>query len=503
VLADYRSPDAFDELVNHLGPAGHRSAQGPAQALADHLDALGADELALRQELANRSIEAAGISFTVYSDGVGIDRAWPFDIVPRIIEGREWDRIEAGLVQRLTALNRFLADIYGPRHCLADGVVPADVVLGSKGYRPECDGIQPAGGVWAHVCGSDLVRDRDGVMYVLEDNLRVPSGASYVLCNRQVTKRVFAELFANQSIRPVDAYPDRLLRVLGSCAPTGATTPNVVLLTPGIYNSAYFEHAFLARQMGIGLMEGQDLFVEDHTVYAYTIDGPVRVDVIYRRIDDLFLDPAVFRPDSLLGVPGLMGAWRRGNVALANAPGTGVADDKAVYAFVPALIRYYLGQEPILANVPTWWCGSEHDRAEVLARLPELVVKPTGESGGYGIVIGPTASSEELAACAERIKADPAGWVAQETIQLSTVPTWCDGTLAARHVDLRPFTLAGRDSYVTCGGLTRVARQAGSLVVNSSQGGGSKDTWVIDLPPDDDGPPGVAASGSFEAGVAT
>ena len=484
MLADYQPLETFDELVDWPDASGDRPARRAARALAEHLSAIGPDELAIRQDLAAHSIAASGISFTVYSEGVGIDRAWPFDIVPRVIEGTEWDRIEAGLIQRLTALNRFIGDVYGARSCIADGVVPAELIEGSKGYRPECQGMEPPAGVWAHVCGSDLVRGADGEMYVLEDNLRVPSGASYLLTNRLVTKRVFAELFANQSIRPVDAYPDRLLRILASAAPaaaSAATHPNVVLLTPGIYNSAYFEHSFLARQMGIALVEGRDLFVEDGLVYAYTIDGPERVDVIYRRVDDLFLDPSVFRPDSVLGCPGLMAAWRAGNVTIANAPGTGVADDKAVYAFAPDLIRYYLGQEPILANVPTWWCGRPDQKAEVLARLPELVVKPTGESGGYGIVIGPRATATELAACAEAIEADPTGWVAQETILLSTVPTWCDGELAPRHVDLRPFTLQGRDSYVTCGGLTRVARQAGSLVVNSSQGGGSKDTWVVDL----------------------
>ena len=476
MFTSYRTGGTFDELVD-----GSATARPAAGSLVAHLAALGRDELLARQEAAQLTIEAAGISFTVYSEGTGIDRAWPFDIVPRVIDGVEWDRVEAGLIQRLTALNRFIADVYGDQACISDGVIPPALVLESKGYLAACRGVEPTYDIWAHICGSDLVRDTDGTVYVLEDNLRVPSGVSYVLENQLVTKRVLAELFANQSIRPVDAYPDRLLRILSSLSPD-TSRPIVAVLTPGIHNSAYFEHSFLARQMGVQLVEGRDLFVEDDTVNAGTVEGPMKVDVLYRRVDDTFLDPTVFRPDSVLGTSGLFGAWKAGNVSIANAPGTGVADDKAVYAFVPDLIRYYLGAEPILPNVPTYRCSVEEERRYVLDHLPELVVKPANESGGYGIVVGPRSSKAELRACARAIAQDPARFVAQPTVALSTVPTLCDGELQPRHVDLRPFTLLGADSYVTCGGLTRVARDAGSLIVNSSQGGGSKDTWIVDGP---------------------
>jgi uncharacterized circularly permuted ATP-grasp superfamily protein len=475
VFEAYRVDGAFDELICQDG-----SPRPAAEALVSHLEQLGLEQLNDRQQGAGLAIEAAGITFTVYSDGAGIDRAWPFDVVPRIIDGREWDRIEAGLIQRLTALNRFIDDVYHDQLCLSDGVVPSELVLGSPGYLEACRGVDPAHGVWAHICGSDLVRDSDGTVYVLEDNLRIPSGVSYVLENRLVTKRVFPELFAHQSIRPVDAYPHRLRRVLASVSPW--PEPMIGVLTPGVFNSAYFEHSFLARQMGVLLVEGRDLMVDENdVVYAMTIEGPVRIDVLYRRVDDMFLDPEVFRPDSMLGTPGLMRAWRAGNLALANAPGTGVADDKAVYAFVPDMIRYYLGAEPILPNVPTYRCGVDAERAYVLDHLPELVVKPANESGGYGVVVGPRADELELAAVADQIIDNPAGWVAQPTIGLSTVPTLCDGKPSPRHVDLRPFTLLGAESYVTCGGLTRVARDEGSLIVNSSQGGGSKDTWIVDI----------------------
>ncbi|MDQ2677968.1 MAG: circularly permuted type 2 ATP-grasp protein [Actinomycetota bacterium] len=477
----------YDELVD-----AHGVARPAAAAIVETLEQLGPEELVERQRAAGVEIDSAGVTFTVYSDGVGIDRSWPFDVVPRVIARSEWDRIEAGLLQRLTALNHFIADVYGERRILAAGLVPAEIVLGSRDHRPECIGVRPAHDVWAHICGSDLVRDADGTMYVLEDNLRVPSGVSYVLENRATTKRVFSELFANQSILPVDAYPERLRRILASLCPH-RDDPVIAVLTPGIYNSAYFEHSFLARAMGIPLVEGRDMYVDERDrVMLRTVEGPVQVDVIYRRVDDVFLDPEVFRPDSTLGTPGLMRAWRAGNVALANAPGTGVADDKVVYSYVPDMIRYYLDEEPLLTNVPTFRCGRDDDRAYVLDHLAELVVKPANESGGYGIVIGPAATTRELEEAAAAIRADPDNYVAQPVVQLSTVPTLCDGTLEARHVDLRPFTLLGGESYVTCGGLTRVARTAGSLVVNSSQGGGSKDTWIVDtatapadvLPPD-------------------
>ncbi|NLA34589.1 MAG: circularly permuted type 2 ATP-grasp protein [Actinobacteria bacterium] len=481
MIFDGYTTTTFDELLQADG-----TPRPEAAAIVEHLERLGVDGLADRQRAAELGIEAAGITFTVYSEGTGIDRAWPFDIVPRVISRRTWDRVDAGLVQRLAALNRFIDDVYNERRIIADGIVPESLIADSPGFRPECVGAKPIHGVWAHICGSDLVRGDDGTFYVLEDNLRVPSGVSYMLENREVTKRVFPELFANQSILPVDAYPDRLRRVLASLSPNGDAA-TIAVLTPGIYNSAYFEHSFLARQMGAELVEGRDLVVDDDLrVLMRTIDGLQPVDVIYRRVDDEFLDPVVFRPDSTLGTPGLMDAWRAGTVAIANAPGTGVADDKAVYAYVPDMIRYYLGVEPILDNVPTYQCADDEDRAYVLDHLDELVVKPANESGGYGIVIGPRATPGELADCAEAVTENPRRFVAQPVVNLSTVPTLvesndgADVELAARHVDLRPFTLMGAETYVTCGGLTRVARVSGSLVVNSSQGGGSKDTWIVD-----------------------
>ena len=455
-------------------------ARPAAGALVEHLRGLGLSELQARQDAADLDILGMGITFTVYSDGRGIDRAWPFDVIPRIIDAAEWRKIEAGLVQRLTAINRFIDDLYHDQHVIRDGVLPADVLEGSANYRPECRGANPAYGVWAHICGSDLVRDADGTVYVLEDNLRVPSGVSYLLENRLVSKRAFADLFTHQSIQPVDDYPDELFALLASLAPD-VSAPTVAVLTPGLHNSAYFEHSFLAQRMGVPLVEGRDLYLgaDDH-LYARTIAGPQRVDVLYRRVDDLYLDPEVFDPTSMLGVPGLLRAWRAGHVAIANAPGAGVADDKVVYAWVPELIRYYLGEEPLLPNVPTYRCCYEDERRYVLANLPDLVVKPADESGGYGLLIGNQATAEELVAAAAAIEADPRRWIAQPILALSTVPTLCDGKIENRHVDLRPFILTGRRSYVTRGGLTRVALREGSLVVNSSQGGGSKDTWVVE-----------------------
>jgi uncharacterized circularly permuted ATP-grasp superfamily protein len=452
----------------------------------ERLQSMGLAELQDRQDLADLDILTAGITFTVYFDGRGIDRAWPFDLIPRIIEAREWRRIETGLAQRLRALNLFIHDLYNDQEVVRDGVVPAELLAGSVNYRPECRGVQPKFAVWAHISGSDLVRDADGIVYVLEDNLRVPSGVSYVLENRLISKRAFGELFEKHSILPVDSYPDRLYDLLVSLAPDDRSDPNVVVLTPGQYNSAYFEHSFLAREMGVPLVEGSDLCVgDDDIVYMRTVAGLQRVDVVYRRIDDLFLDPEVFRPDSVVGVPGLMRAWRAGNVAIANAPGAGVADDKAVYAWVPDLIRYYLGEEPTIPNVPTWRCLREDEREHVLSHMTEMVMKPANESGGYGIVIGDRATEAELHACAGAIRSDPRNWVAQPILSLSTTPTLCDGEVVPRHVDLRPFILTGSSTYVTAGGLTRVALRAGSLVVNSSQGGGSKDTWIVetDEPP--------------------
>jgi uncharacterized circularly permuted ATP-grasp superfamily protein len=468
--------DLWDEL---LLPDG--TPRRAAAALIDQLRALEHSELQERQTLAELDILTMGITFTVYSDGRGIDRAWPFDIIPRIIAASEWRRVEAGLVQRLSAINRFIDDLYHEQRIVADGVFPAELLEHSVNFRPECIGATPAHGVWAHISGSDLVRDSDGTMYVLEDNLRVPSGVSYVLENRAISKRVFADLFAEQSILPVDSYTDELNKMLVSIAPEGIANPTIAVLTPGIFNSAYFEHSFLAQRIGAVLVEGADLVVgDDDCVYMRTIGGRERVHVLYRRVDDLFIDPEVFRPDSALGVPGLMRAWRAGNIAIANAPGAGVADDKVVYAWVPDIIRYYLGEEPLLPNVPTYRCVYPDERQYVVDNIAELVVKPANESGGYGLLIGDRATRSELDAHIAMIEADPRNWVAQPILSLSTVPTLCDGEIEPRHVDLRPFILSGASHHVSAGGLTRVALRAGSLVVNSSQGGGSKDTWIVE-----------------------
>jgi uncharacterized circularly permuted ATP-grasp superfamily protein len=467
----------WDELLDEAGVP-----RPAAQALMRHIGDLTFEELRARQHRVEADILTLGITFTVYADGANIDRAWPVDIIPRIIEAAEWRQIERGLVQRLKALNAFIDDLYNDQKIVADGVFPADVLDDSVNFRPECRGAHPAYGVWAHISGSDLVRDADGTMYVLEDNLRVPSGVSYMLENRAVTKRAFAELFKTQRIRPVDSYTDELNRLLCSLAPDGERHPTVAVLTPGIYNSAYFEHAFLAQRMGAVLVEGGDLVVDDDDcVYMRTIEGLERVHVIYRRIDDVFMDPEVFRPDSTLGVPGLMRAWKAENVAIANAPGAGVADDKVVYAWVPDIVRYYMSEEPSIANVPTYRCLYDDERRFVLDNLRELVVKPANESGGYGLMIGDRAGDDELRRCGEAIAADPRNWVAQPILRISTSPSICDDAIESRHVDLRPFILTGRRSYVTAGGLTRVARVKGSLVVNSSQGGGSKDTWIVEV----------------------
>ena len=475
-------PDAglYDELI----AAGE--ARPHALNLVQDLAQMDPQELVARQEAADLAIKEMGITFTVYSEEGGtIDRAWPFDVIPRIIPKSEWDRVEAGLKQRVQALNLFIDDLYHGQKILADGVFPAEVLAKSANFRPQCVGIHPPFGVWAHVCGSDLVRDADGVLYVLEDNLRVPSGVSYMLENRLVTKRVFPELFEDYAPLPVDDYPSQLFDTLAALSPRPADYPEVVVLTPGIYNSAYFEHAYLAQQMGCELVEGRDLFVdEEDDVYMRTIDGPARVDVIYRRIDDLFLDPEAFRPDSALGVPGLLRAWKAGKVALANAPGAGVADDKVVYAFVPEIIRYYLDQEPILPNVPTYRCMEPEALAYTLAHMEELVVKPANESGGYGMLVGPASTQAERNAFAEIIQRDPRNYIAQPALRLSTVPTVIGPGVEPRHVDLRPFILSADRQQVTMGGLTRVALRRGSLVVNSSQGGGSKDTWIVEATED-------------------
>ncbi|MDD5472492.1 MAG: circularly permuted type 2 ATP-grasp protein, partial [Sideroxydans sp.] len=394
---------------------------------------------------------------------------------------KEWESIQAGLKQRLRALNLFINDLYSEQRIIKDGVFPAEVLEDSANFRPQCVGITPRFGVWAHICGTDLVRDKDGTVYVLEDNLRVPSGVSYMLENRQIMKRIFPEVFRTTNILPVDDYPTQLYQMLASLSPREGEQPVIAVLTPGIYNSAYFEHSYLAQQMGAYLVEGSDMVVgADDIVYMKTITGLQRVDVIYRRIDDAFLDPEVFNPDSVLGTPGLMRAWRKGNVGIANAPGAGVADDKVVYTFVPQIIRYYLNEEPILANVPSYLCMYADQREHVLANLDKLVVKPANESGGYGMLIGPRATPEEREQFAELIRKDPRNYMAQPTLEISTAPTLVDGKLAPRHLDLRPFVLQSDKLYATTGGLTRVAMRKGSLVVNSSQGGGSKDTWVVE-----------------------
>ena len=475
---DYDSAGTWDELI---GPGGRPRA--PARELSKYLRSLSDEELRERKDAAELAILVMGITFTVYDEeGGSIDRAWPFDIIPRIIARSEWDRISEGLVQRVHALNLFIADLYGDQRIVKDKVFPGELLADSKNFRPQCVGVVPPNGTWAHICGSDLVRDGDGTVYVLEDNLRVPSGVSYMLENRQVMKRTFPELFGEQAIMPVDDYATQLLEMLSSLSPR-ARNPVVVVLTPGIYNSAYFEHSYLAQQMGCQLVEGRDLVVgDDEHVYMRTIGGLERVDVIYRRVDDLFIDPEVFHPDSMIGVPGLMRSWRAGKVALANAPGAGVADDKVVYSFVPEIIRYYLGEDPIIQNVPTFRCMDPIQRDHVLQNLEKLVVKPANESGGYGMLIGPQSTKKQRDEFARLIKRDPRNYIAQPTLSLSSAPTLVgDGICEPRHVDLRPFILSGPSPYVTMGGLTRVALRKGSLVVNSSQGGGSKDTWIVDM----------------------
>ena len=475
-LKNYSTNGFYDELLTH-----RLTARNGAGRLIKYLKKLDHNELKQRKDAAELAVTTMGITFTVYSEGTNIDREWPYDIIPRIIPLREWKKIEEGLIQRLTALNHFIDDIYNKQQIIKDKVVPADILRSSSNYRKECCEIKPVFGVWAHICGSDLIRGDDGTMYVLEDNLRVPSGVSYMLENRKVTKRVFPELFENYNIVPMGDYPTNLLDTLSSISPRPMEYPEVVVLTPGIYNSAYFEHAFLAQQMGAELVEGSDLIVDDDDcVYMKTIEGLSRVDVIYRRIDDLFLDPEVFNKKSVLGVPGLMRAWKKGNVALANAPGAGVADDKVVYTYVPDMIKYYLDQDPIIPNVPSYSCADDKQRKHVLTNLENLVVKPANESGGYGMLIGPHSSKRQRNDMARRIKSNPRNYIAQPVIALSTVPTVCDGNIEPRHVDLRPFTLQSDRSYVTAGGLTRVALVKGSLVVNSSQGGGSKDTWIVE-----------------------
>jgi uncharacterized circularly permuted ATP-grasp superfamily protein len=473
-LSNYDPEDYYDELF--MGPHQPRS-QG--ELLVNRIDTLKEGELLQRQEAAQRALFKLGATFNVYSDGQGEERIFPFDVIPRIISAADWQFLEQGLKQRIHSLNLFIDDIYHDQKILKDGIIPAALIDSATGYLPPCMGLNPSKGVWCHITGTDLVRDRDGQWYVLEDNLRCPSGISYVLENRRVMKSTFPQLFQQINVQPVDEYPSHLLETLLNLAPPHISDPTVVVLTPGIYNSAYFEHAFLAQQMGIELVEGRDLVVVDGYLQMQTTKGLKRVDVIYRRIDDAFIDPTAFRPDSLLGIPGLMGVYRAGNVAIANALGTGVADDKVIYAYVPEMIRYYLSEDPILANVPTYLCWEQNQQDHVLKHLDKLVVKVANEAGGYGMLIGPHATAAERDAFADKIRANPRNYIAQPTLCLSRVPTLIEDCVQGCHVDLRPYILYGEDIYVHPGGLTRVALRKGSLVVNSSQGGGSKDTWVL------------------------
>jgi len=429
---------------------------------------------------AELNFQRVGITFAVYGDDAGKERLIPFDIIPRVINAAEWARLQAGLVQRVTALNRFLHDVYHDQNILKAGVIPREQILNNAQYRPEMQGIKVTSDIYANIAGVDIVRAGEGEFYVLEDNLRVPSGVSYMLENRKMMMRLFPSLFARNRVAPVEHYPDLLLDNLRSASPEGSDNPTVVVLTPGMYNSAYFEHAFLAQQMGVALVQGQDLYVENDTVYMRTTQGPKRVDVIYRRIDDDYLDPRAFRPDSTLGVPGLLDAVRAGRVGLANAIGTGVADDKSIYPFVPDMIEFYLGEKPILNNVPTYQCRKQDDLQYTLANLAQLVVKEVHGAGGYGMLVGPASTTAQIEAFRARLLANPEGYIAQPTLALSACPTYVESGIAPRHIDLRPFVLSGKSVTMVPGGLTRVALQEGSLVVNSSQGGGTKDTWILE-----------------------
>ena len=473
-FAEYDTNGFYDEMFETGAKPRPRG-----ELLAARLQGISRGELQSRQKAADLELLNMGITFNVYGHQAGTEKIWPFDLIPRIIESAEWKYIERGLKQRITALNLFIDDIYHDQKIVRDGVFPEYMVQSSKCFLKQCEGMNPPRGRWCHITGTDLVRNNDGQIHVLEDNLRCPSGVSYVLENREVMKRTVPRMFDGLSILPVEDYPEQLLKMLQYIAPPTTRDPTVVVLTPGIYNSAYFEHCFLARQMGVELVQGSDLVVVDDFVYMRTTNGLQQVDVIYRRIDDDFLDPLTFRPDSGLGVPGLMSVYRAGNVALANAPGTGVADDKAVYAYVPQMIKYYLGEDIALPNVPTYLCSDDSQRAYVLSHIDELVIKPANESGGYGILLGPRASAEQKENYKQLIRSNPRNYVAQPMLSLSRVPTLVGDHLEGRHVDLRPYILYGEDIYILPGGLTRVALEKGSLVVNSSQGGGSKDTWVL------------------------
>ncbi len=471
----YETGPFFDEMFSSDGSVRPHYSQ-----LLDRFAGMDPMEFDRKRSLAERSYLNQGITFTVYSGDEGTERIMPFDLIPRIIPADEWAVIEKGLVQRLNALNLFLHDIYHDQRIVKEGIIPEEIVRSAKHFRPELVGFDLPHNIYIHVCGTDLIRGADGRYMVLEDNGRCPSGVSYLLENRQAMKRVFPRLFDRHAVRPVGRYPQELLATLRYSAPNGNPNPTVVVLTPGVYNSAYFEHSFLARAMGIEIVVGPDLVVKDSCVFMKTTKGLQQVDVIYRRIDDDFLDPTVFRKDSVLGVPGIVEAYRAGNVTLANALGTGVADDKVTYYYVPAMIKFYLGEEPVLPNVETYLSAVGSDRKFILDHLPELVVKAANESGGYGMMIGPHASKEEIEKFRAAIIADPRGYIAQPVIQLSRSPCYIDGKVEGRHIDLRPYILSGEKTTIIPGGLTRVAMRKGSLVVNSSQGGGSKDTWVLD-----------------------
>jgi uncharacterized circularly permuted ATP-grasp superfamily protein len=470
----YQLDGFYDELFEASGRP--RPAAAP---LIERLKSMAPGDLERQQKAAEAELLQLGITFTVYGDEKGTEKIFPFDVVPRIVDSADWRNVERGLIQRIQALNLFIDDIYHDQKILKDKAIPADIVRTSTAFRSQCVGLNPPKGIWIHVTGTDLVRDKDGKFYVLEDNLRCPSGVSYVLKNRDVLKRVLPHVFQDMAVRPVDDYPHRLLNTLQYVAPQTNSTPRVVVLTPGPYNSAYFEHSFLAQQLGAELVEGRDLVVMDGYVMMRTTKGYERVDVIYRRVDDDFLDPLAFRADSQLGVPGLMEVYRKGRVALANATGAGIADDKAIYAYVPDIIKYYLKEEAILPNVPTFVCGEASQRQHVLANLDKLVVKAVNQSGGYGMLVGPHASAQDREKFAGLIEKNPRDYIAQPTLALSRVPVIINDGFEGRHVDLRPYVLYGKSVYVLPGGLTRVALKKGSLVVNSSQGGGSKDTWVL------------------------
>ena len=475
LLNNYDPENFYDELFAQKGVAREQS-----RSLIQWMQELGIERLEQQRQTAEAALYNLGITFNVYGDSHGVEKIFPFDVIPRIIAADEWAWIERGLQQRIKALNHFLGDVYSDRLIVKESIIPEGVIATAPGYHNACEGIRPPEDIWCHITGTDLVRDSDGQWYVLEDNIRVPSGVSYVLENRRVMKATFPDIFNTMSVKPIDDYPSHLLDTLLNLAPTHLPDPTVVVLTPGVFNSAYFEHSYLAQQMGVQLVEGRDLVVADGYLQMLTTQGLRRVDVIYRRVDDDFLDPEVFRPDSMLGVSGLMEVYRQGRVAIANAPGTGVADDKVVYSYVPDMIRFYLGEEPILSNVPTYLCWRQKDREYVLAHMQELVVKAANEAGGYGMMIGNKATEAELQEFTQKILDNPRNYIAQPILNLSRVPTLIDGNVEGRHVDLRPYILnRGDNVYVHPGGLTRVALKKGSLVVNSSQGGGSKDTWVL------------------------